>query len=327
MSDNKIRRRRKKNNFLASFIIIFIAIGFSAAAAAVWQAASPKPEQQKPLELAPEIVNSFAEEDIAVLVAKPKAEVKAKPEEKQDDEERASSKAEKPEKEEKPESKAEQPQSSESEPAAAEEKSLAVPKGERVTSAYFDDAAFIGDSISTGIKLYDVMQNTDVYAAVGISLESIFTNKAIKTEDGSKVTIFDAIDGKEYGKVYIMLGANSLMNSHDALIKQYGKVIDEVKTRLGDDCIIYIQSVFPVYEEVFHKKYPHNTTTNADIDSFNLLLAELASEKGAYYLDIASAIKNADGVLPPESTSDGLHIGAELYIKWFDYLKTHTVSK
>ena len=171
------------------------------------------------------------------------------------------------------------------------------------------------------------MQNTDVFASVGISLENIFTNKAVKLEDGSKVTIFEALDDKPYNKAYIMLGANSLMSSHEELIKQYGRVIDEVRSRVGEECIVYIQSVLPVYEELFHQKYPHNTVTNQDIESFNVLLAELAEQKDVHYLDVASVIKDENGSLPPKYTSDGLHIGSELYIKWFDYLKTHAVTE
>ena len=39
------------------------------------------------------------------------------------------------------------------------------------------------------------------------------------------------------------------------------------------------------------------------------------------------AIKDENGALPADATSDGLHIGTDYYIKWFDYLKTHTVTE
>jgi len=276
--------------------MICIAVIFSALAAAVWQMVDPKPEKLEPLELHPSVINQFEPDAIAVDVVAAKIEIPV---------------------EEIPEPPKE----------ASSSQSSAKKDSDRVTSKYFNDAVFIGDSISVGIKLYEVMQNTDVFASVGISLENIFTNKAVKLEDGSKVTIFEALDDKPYNKAYIMLGANSLMSSHEELIKQYGRVIDEVRNRVGDDCIVYIQSVLPVYEELFHQKYPHNTVTNADIESFNVLLAKLSDQKNVHYLDVASVIKDENGSLPPKYTSDGLHIGSELYIKWFDYLKTHAVSE
>jgi len=276
--------------------MICIAVIFSALAAAVWQMVDPKPEKLEPLELHPSVINQFEPDAIAVDVVAAKIEIPV---------------------EEIPGPPKE----------ASSSQSSAKKDSDRVTSKYFNDAVFIGDSISVGIKLYEVMQNTDVFASVGISLENIFTNKAVKLEDGSKVTIFEALDDKPYNKAYIMLGANSLMSSHEELIKQYGRVIDEVRNRVGDDCIVYIQSVLPVYEELFHQKYPHNTVTNADIESFNVLLAKLSDQKNVHYLDVASVIKDENGSLPPKYTSDGLHIGSELYIKWFDYLKTHAVSE
>lgn len=296
MSDNKIRRSQRGNSFVLPLIILCIAVIFSALAAAVWQMATPEPEPLKPLELHPSVLNQFEPDKIAVPVVAAKVDIPIEAESKPDD-------------------------------AAPASSAPSKKDSDRVTSKYFNDAVFIGDSISVGIKLYEVMQNTDVFASVGISLENIFTNKAVKLDDGSKVTIFEALDDKPYKKAYIMLGANSLMSSHEELIKQYGRVIDEVRTRVGDDCIVYIQSVLPVYEELFHKKYPHNTVTNADIESFNVLLSELSEQKDVHYLDVASVIKDENGSLPPKYTSDGLHIGSELYIKWFDYLKTHAVSE
>ena len=296
MSDNKIRRSQRGNSFVLPLIILCIAVIFSALAAAVWQMATPEPEPLKPLELHPSVLNQFEPDKIAVPVVAAKVDIPIEAESKPND-------------------------------AAPASSAPSKKDSDRVTSKYFNDAVFIGDSISVGIKLYEVMQNTDVFASVGISLENIFTNKAVKLDDGSKVTIFEALDDKPYKKAYIMLGANSLMSSHEELIKQYGRVIDEVRTRVGDDCIVYIQSVLPVYEELFHKKYPHNTVTNADIESFNVLLSELSAQKDVHYLDVASVIKDENGSLPPEYTSDGLHIGSELYIKWFDYLKTHAVSE
>lgn len=312
MSDNRIHRTKKKSKFLVGLITVCSAVIFSALAAAIWQLATPEPEVLPPIELDPSVLSQFDEDNIAVAAKAAPIKVTASSE---------------PEDEESESDEIDSTASDTAKVSPSSSESSEQFEDERVTSKYFDDAVFIGDSISVGIKLYEIMQNADVYASVGISLESIFTNPAVRLEDGSKATIFQALEGKQYKKAYIMLGANSLMSSHEALIKQYAKVIDEVRARVGDECIIYIQSVLPVYEPVFHQKYPKNTTTNADINSFNAMLAEMTAQKGAYYLDVASAIKDENGSLPADATSDGLHIGTDYYIKWFDYLKTHTVTE
>ena len=46
----------------------------------------------------------------------------------------------------------------------------AVPESERVMGDYFDDAVFVGDSITEGIMLYGMMSNTTVFAGTGVNL-------------------------------------------------------------------------------------------------------------------------------------------------------------
>lgn len=97
------------------------------------------------------------------------------------------------------ESSSEASEPSSSEESSSEPESSAVqfgqpvPESERVTSAYFNDAVFIGDSLTTGIQLYNILPDTTVLAAVGVGLENIYTQEVIGTED-SKQTILEAAD-------------------------------------------------------------------------------------------------------------------------------------
>lgn len=323
MDNQSYRRQRKKKSAVFPIMIIFIAITFSALAAAVWQLSSPTVQTLAPLELDPSVVEQFEPENIAVAITEPPKS--SKPAE-GEPEPAASVAAVSEDKESEP--AVEPEEESSSEPARkGEAVSGALGKSERVSSSYFNDAAFIGDSITVGMKLYDVMENADVFASVGIGLDTIFTKQAIKQPDGSMITVFDALEQADSKKVYIMLGANSLMSSHDYLIERYGKLVDEVKARAADDAIIYVQSILPINEPKFRKNYPKNTTTNADIDSFNALLCQMANERGVYYLDVASAFKDESGALSDAVTSDGMHIASDQYVIWIDYLKTHAAPQ
>lgn len=55
----------------------------------------------------------------------------------------------------------------------------AVPASDWVSSDYFNDAVFVGDSISTGIELYGVMDGTTVLAGTGANLSSIYTSPCL----------------------------------------------------------------------------------------------------------------------------------------------------
>lgn len=305
MSNNTIYRRKKKSGIAVPLIIVSCTVMLSAAVAAIWQMSSPKVEAMMPVALDPSIAEkytslpSYAQQASAVM---PQSSSEAS----------VSS------------SSVSEASSSQS-PAQSVSKGL-VSKQERVSSSYFDDAAFIGDSLSVGIKLYDVMNNASVYAATGIGLENISTKKAIKV-DGNDYTALEALSQKPAKKVYVMLGANSLLADYDYLIGLYGNLIDEIKSRASDGAYVYIQSILPINEEIFHVKYSPNKTTNADIDEFNERLRSLAEEKGVFFLDVASAFKDENNSLPSDCTTDGMHIISSQYTVWFDYLKTHAISE
>lgn len=190
-----------------------------------------------------------------------------------------------------------------------------------VEDSYFSDAVFIGDSISEGITLYKPIEDATVLAATGINPSSIFTTPVIKQEDGTRITILDALKEKQAKKIYIMLGANGInFLPIDEMIKDYQRLILEIKQE-HPDAIIYVQSVLPVTKE---NKY---NVSNEDINFFNEQLIQLCAKEQVYYLDISSDFKTEDGTLPIEtSPTDGMHFGKRYYSIWFDFLKAHTLE-
>ncbi|MFV0497854.1 MAG: GDSL-type esterase/lipase family protein [Candidatus Fimivivens sp.] len=300
MSSKKIRRPQRQKSAVIPLLIISSAIVVSALLAGIWQLNTSKVDVFAPLVLDPSITDQYAKSSDVGSSAGQSTVIST-----------ASS------------SETEAPATSSDAPSASSASSeTALPEQPRVSSTYFDDAVFIGDSLTVGIKLYDVMSNTTVLASTGISLENIFTKQTIK-QGAQNITILDALAQHPAKKVYIMLGANSLQSNFDYLIEQYARLVDEVLQRTGDDTIIYVQSVLPINEALFHVKYAPNTTTNADIDQFNEMLSSMAAEKGLYYLDVASVFKDANNAMPESNTPDGMHIISSQYITWFDYLKTH----
>ena len=85
-----------------------------------------------------------------------------------------------------------------------------IPETPQVDDSYFDDAMFVGDSITTGIELYGVMPNATVVASTGINPNTIMTTPDIELADGSSVTILQAMSAYHPKKIYIMLGSNGV---------------------------------------------------------------------------------------------------------------------
>lgn len=299
-------KHRRKRRGAPILVGVLCAAVFSAAAAGIWQLNSTPVQALKPLELDPSVVAAFSSSPQAVAI-------QAIP----------SSEPEPSSQEPLPEEASSEPAQSASGQSESAQTPGALEEQPRVTSAYFDDAVFIGDSITTGIKLYDVMSNTTVLASTGIGLENILSKPAIKYGEET-LTAMQALAKTGARKVYIMLGANSILGDHDTMVGLYGNLIDEVR-RNAPDSIIYVQSVLPINEEIFHVKYNPNTD-NSDIMDFNTKLAALAAEKQVYYLDVGSVFRDETGGMPADYTPDGIHINSAQYIMWFDYLKTHAIA-
>lgn len=199
-----------------------------------------------------------------------------------------------------------------------------VAEGDWLSSDYFDDAIFVGDSITEGIKLYDVMDGVTVLASTGVNLKTLYTKDAVTLEDGSKVPILDATAKYHPGKIYLMMGVNSLLSDEETFREDYGKVVDTLVSQ-HPDAILYVQSILPVTDN--YQKRADAVADNAKIDRYNQVLKELAEEKGVYFLNVAEVFKDADGCLPDSaSPKDGIHFGSSWYRTWFDYLRTHGVE-
>ncbi|MBQ2755071.1 MAG: hypothetical protein IJF27_00180 [Oscillospiraceae bacterium] len=199
-----------------------------------------------------------------------------------------------------------------------------VPELDRVTSEYFDNAVFIGDSLTEGIKTYGLMSNSTIIAATGINISTITTNKVIKSPDG-RITVLDALEQyPDTQKVYILLGANGIAwIEKDLFIHLYTEFITAVK-QLLPDATIYVQSIFPINEAKFAKAYKSDIS-NEKIREYNDALLAMCEELNVYYLNVAETIVDGNGSLPESATTDGMHIGTEYYEKWFNYLKKHAV--
>lgn len=202
------------------------------------------------------------------------------------------------------------------------DKSRPIPLQPAVENYYFNTAMFVGDSLTTGIDLYDVMNNTTVIAKTGINTNTILTSKAIKVS-GVKVTFLEAMKRHKPKRIYIMLGSNGIhFQTKAKLISGYSEFIDKVK-RQHPSATIYIQSILPVTAK---KQASNSAFANSKINTYNAAILELAAQKGVYYVNVAEALKDSKGNL---STSfdggDGMHLNKKGYIVWIEYLKRHTV--
>ena len=199
---------------------------------------------------------------------------------------------------------------------------MLVPESEAVDDSYFDDAVFIGNSRTEGLKKFSGLSNSTFITEVGLTVSSIFTDYC-DISGGYRSRAFDALAGMSFSKVYIMLGMNELGWVYESVFKDdYGKIIDKIR-EINPDAVIYIQSIIPVSK---WKDSNDEVYTIANVNRLNTQLRALADEKEVHYVDVAEGVMDDEGYLPFEATGDGVHLTPEYCVVWMDYLRTHTAQ-
>lgn len=216
-------------------------------------------------------------------------------------------------------------------PVATDRRMIALPENGEVELSYFDDATFVGDSITTGWNVYraadGLLPDAHVVAEIGVSPPVGGVQWARNKNTSDLYDPMQAIADTVPKKVYLMFGTNLLVNQSDAtedkLISDYGTFIDDLGARIPG-CEIYIQSILiPTAEGTAAKP-----GLNAErINRVNDRLAALAFEKGCHYLNVQEYLCR-DGVLNWDiAAADGIHLNIEGYRAWLHYLRTHTAYR
>lgn len=206
---------------------------------------------------------------------------------------------------------------------------ISLPANGRVETSYFANTLFIGDSVSQGWVVYDnPIKDISTFCAYKSSgPDSVVNNSQFPLPDGTRVPIQDNIAqqlaAKQPEHIYILFGANSLKSlTTENFIVYYGKMLDWLKTVCRPDAQIYIQSITPVTAayEASDARY-----SQSNLYAVNNALAQMAYERGMYFVDLTEVLAGDDGYLRPEyAAADGIHLQGAGYRAWLDYLAEHT---
>lgn len=193
------------------------------------------------------------------------------------------------------------------------------PSGKPVT---FDSSvAFIGDSRTQGLIMYNGLKNVQDYSYIGLMVDTAITKKFVQTSNGEKITLLQDMKNKDVKTVYIMLGVNELGWSYPEVFKvKYKELIEEIR-KVKPNCKIYIQSIIPMTKS---KSDSDKIFNNKNVAKFNKLIQEVANEENVTYLDVKSALINSQGYLPEDASTDGIHLDPDYCKKWLNYLKNNS---
>lgn len=198
---------------------------------------------------------------------------------------------------------------------------------ETVDETYFDDAAFIGDSRTLGLSDYIGFDQADFYCENSMTIFKLLEDEGIKYQKtGDKVDLKEVLQQKKYGKIYIMLGINEYGYGNTGMwADKYRETVEQIR-EWQPEAIIYIMANLHISKEKDEddKEVDFN---NLNINDKNAASASLANGTDIFYLDVNPLFTDDDGYLNSDLTFDGVHLYAQHYDVWRQFLMEHAVVK
>ena len=195
----------------------------------------------------------------------------------------------------------------------------------QVDLSYFADAAFLGDSLTVGFSDYKInLGGALICGYTGVGPDAIVNRASVKNSTRGKEVALDVLAAAQPKKLYILLGTNTLttLGAADRFLAYYGQMLDTLRQTLGQDCVIYVQSVPPVRPAAAAEK---PGLASDVLQNVNQQLAQLAASKGCVYLDLWETFADGEGNLKEMiAAPDGVHLTAgNGYGAWVTYLRNH----
>ncbi len=210
----------------------------------------------------------------------------------------------------------------------------AVPESAPVDGSYFDDAVFIGDSVSLKLAYYEAAVNklggaqflTAGSLGSGNALWAVSSKSVHPTYQGVKMRLEDSVPLTGAKKLYIMLGMNDIaVYGINGAVNNMVTLIEGILANVPD-MEVFIQSMTPI--GVNSNVASKNGLNNTNIRRYNEALLAMAQAKGWHFVDVASVMYDSNGYLREDYCSDNydmaLHFSNAGCEAWIAYLKTHT---
>lgn len=189
-----------------------------------------------------------------------------------------------------------------------------------VDESYFADAVFIGDSRTVGIESYSGIENATFLCKTSLT---IFDYDKPKLEyNGKKTSIREVLRSQQFKKIYLMVGINDCTSSgFEDFFAQYTAVVADIRS-LQPDALLFLEGNLSMTQE---KSAASPRLNNQNLFKRNAAIQTLANQRNIFYIDINESSLCENGVLIGAYTWDQVHIKAEYYTVWKDFLLKHGI--
>ena len=217
--------------------------------------------------------------------------------------------------------------------APAKTDTVPVPESAPVDAGWFDDAAFVGDSVSVTLanynRSYGTLGKAKFFCSVSLSQTNALSYQAgnerlpeYPAGSGQHPRIEDGIAASGAKKVYLMLGMNCIASGVDRVSQDLVTLVSKIQEK-SPGIAVLIESVTPMTAD---SPRADGSLNNFTIQEFNEKMKAICQEKQWYYVNVAEAVTGDAGALKAEYSGDkamGIHFNYDGAAAWANYLLTH----
>ena len=190
-------------------------------------------------------------------------------------------------------------------------------KAETTPQEIFKNAVFIGDSRTEGFYFYsDITKYCDNFLVhKGLTVSEFGSRKFAGKKENQ--TVYEALKGKKYDKVFLMQGLNELgWPSSEQFVQSYKKVIQKIQ-KLLPDATIYVQEIIEVSKK---KSDSDQYFTKARVDEWNEKVKQLCDGKKVVWVELNPKLTDKNGYLMSDASTDGIHLKKDYCQIWLQEL-------
>ena len=200
---------------------------------------------------------------------------------------------------------------------------MAPPQTARVDASFFDDAVFVGDSVTLKLSYYAAssgkLGKAQFLTRGSYGVAHAVMDTMLLTYQGKDMTVEEAIQATGATKVFLMMGMNDIgLYGIDATIDNWGKMMDRIRSACPG-VTVYIQSMTPIWTGG-----EKGDLNNTNMDIYNEKLKAFAADNGIDFIDVAPYMKDATGGMATRYCSDEyVHVTDLGAAAWIRVLKAY----
>ena len=198
----------------------------------------------------------------------------------------------------------------------------AEPEDGLLDESWFDDALFLGDSLTGSLNVYNLqfggLGNALIFHVNGLSCHHIVEKDTQFNFKGRSCRIEEAVHLSGAAKLFLMLAMNDVGTRPISELYECWTTMLRRIQETNPELRIYVQSGTPLRLDV-------NYFTRENMDAYNQMLREVCDELDCVYVDITPGLADEDGFLKDSYRLDDMHLNPEGCTIWVDNLR-HTKS-